>query len=235
MCLLLACIFCFSLWSRGKVGWQPKEREEQGWASWGGRVKVQVWGAPSACVCAESLQSYPALGDPKDCSPPGSSVCGVLQARILGCHVLLRGIFRTQGSNLCLLQILHCRQILCRWATREGRVGARVACKASSMKWVGLPEAKLGTLLHPRGLLPSTCFLSVLSTPDCQSHLPPGARSFPREKRHSLKVTKLVLPKSPTPASTFHPIAPVITSFSSPATFMKFSKGKVTAKSSLTS
>ena len=37
-----------------------------------------------ACyVPAKSLQSYPTLCDPMDCSPPGSSVHGILQARIL--------------------------------------------------------------------------------------------------------------------------------------------------------
>ena len=35
------------------------------------------------CVCAKSLQSCPTLWDPMDCSPPGSSVHGILQARIL--------------------------------------------------------------------------------------------------------------------------------------------------------
>ena len=34
-------------------------------------------------VCAKSLQSRPTLGDPMDCSPPGSSVHGTLQARIM--------------------------------------------------------------------------------------------------------------------------------------------------------
>ena len=34
-------------------------------------------------VCAKSLQLYPTLCDPMDCSPPGSSVHGILQARIL--------------------------------------------------------------------------------------------------------------------------------------------------------
>ena len=29
-----------------------------------------------------------------------------------GCHALLQGIFLTQGSNLHLLCLLHCRQIL---------------------------------------------------------------------------------------------------------------------------
>ena len=35
------------------------------------------------CVCAKSLQSCLTLCDPMDCSPPGSSVHGILQARIL--------------------------------------------------------------------------------------------------------------------------------------------------------
>ena len=35
------------------------------------------------CVCAHSLQSWPTLCDPVDCSPPGSCVHGLLQARIL--------------------------------------------------------------------------------------------------------------------------------------------------------
>ena len=37
----------------------------------------------SAQVCAKSLQSCLTLCDPMDCSPPGSSVDGILQARIL--------------------------------------------------------------------------------------------------------------------------------------------------------
>ena len=39
------------------------------------------------------------------CSPPGSSVCGISQARILelGCHFLHQGIFLIQGLNLPIL------------------------------------------------------------------------------------------------------------------------------------
>ena len=46
-----------------------------------------------------------------DCSPPGSSVHGISQVRILvwDCHFLLQKIFLSQASNLGLL---HCRQIL---------------------------------------------------------------------------------------------------------------------------
>ena len=35
------------------------------------------------CFRAQSLQSCLTLSDPMDCSPPGSSVHGILQARIL--------------------------------------------------------------------------------------------------------------------------------------------------------
>ena len=56
-------------------------------------------------------QLCPTLCDPMDSSPPGSSVHGILQARILEWLAisLLQGIFPTQGLNLGLL---HCREIL---------------------------------------------------------------------------------------------------------------------------
>ena len=57
------------------------------------------------------VQLCPTLWDPMNCSPPGSSVDGILQARILEWvrHSLLQGIFLVQGSNPGLL---HCKQIL---------------------------------------------------------------------------------------------------------------------------
>ena len=64
------------------------------------------------CLCAKLLQLCPTLCDPVNCSLPGSSVHGILQARILewlAMHALLQGIFQTQGSNPGLL---HCRWIL---------------------------------------------------------------------------------------------------------------------------
>ena len=58
-----------------------------------------------------SPQSCPTLCDPRNCNPPGSSVHGILQARILEwiTYSLLQGIFPTQESNRGLL---HCRWIL---------------------------------------------------------------------------------------------------------------------------
>ena len=47
------------------------------------------------------------LCDPMDGNPPGSSVHGILQARILEWAAISssRGIFPTRGSNLCLLYL----------------------------------------------------------------------------------------------------------------------------------
>ena len=55
------------------------------------------------CMCA---QSCPTLCDPMDCSPPGSSVHRILQARILEwvARALLQGIYLSWGLNLCLLR-----------------------------------------------------------------------------------------------------------------------------------
>ena len=69
------------------------------------------------CVCVLATQSCPTLCDRMDCSPPGSSVCGILQARIVEWVAIPfsrrspQSIFPIQGKNLGLL---HCRQILYR-------------------------------------------------------------------------------------------------------------------------
>ena len=62
-------------------------------------------------------QSCLALCEPMDCSPSGSSVHGILQAKILEKGIpFSRGSSLTQGSNS---GFQHCRQILYHWATWE--------------------------------------------------------------------------------------------------------------------
>ena len=60
------------------------------------------------CACSVAHLCV-TLSDLMDWSPAGSSVHGIFQARILelGCHLLLQGIIPIQGSNLCLLHLLH--------------------------------------------------------------------------------------------------------------------------------
>ena len=60
------------------------------------------------CTCAQSLQSCPTLSDLMDYNPPGSSVHGILQARILEWVAMpsSRGSSQSQESSshfLCLL------------------------------------------------------------------------------------------------------------------------------------
>ena len=56
-----------------------------------------------------SAQFYPTLCDSMDCSLPGPSIHGVFQATVLEwiAILLLWGIFLTQGSDSCLLCLLH--------------------------------------------------------------------------------------------------------------------------------
>ena len=60
---------------------------------------------------AKLLQSCLTLCEPLDCSPPGFSVYGILQARILEWVAMpsSRGSSWTQGSNPPLLQTLPCQ------------------------------------------------------------------------------------------------------------------------------
>ena len=66
--------------------------------------RVCVCVCVSVCVCA---QSCPTLGHPVDCSPPGSFLHGISQARILVyCRFLLQEIFPTKGLSSCLAYLL---------------------------------------------------------------------------------------------------------------------------------
>ena len=69
-------------------------------------ILAETWGWAVPCLIT---QSCPTVCDPLDCSPQGSSVHGILQARILEwvAIFLLQGIFLTQGSNPHLLCLLH--------------------------------------------------------------------------------------------------------------------------------
>ena len=69
---------------------------------------------------SEVAQSCPTLSDPMDCSPPGSSIHGIFQARV-GCHCLLRTavylhvILHSLGSTVTRSLLSLLTATLCLW------------------------------------------------------------------------------------------------------------------------
>ena len=72
-------------------------------------------------VCVLVAQSCLTLCGPMDCQAP-LSMGFFRQEYWRGLPVPSPRIFLTQRSNLSLLRLLHCRQILYHWATREAQV-----------------------------------------------------------------------------------------------------------------
>ena len=102
------------------------------------------------CVCAPSF-SCVWLCDPMNCSPPGSSVQGIVQQECWsGCHFLLQGIFLTQGLNLCLLRVLH-------W--QADSLPPRATWEALNYKWVQSQKCARICVCGPeKGLINGGCF-----------------------------------------------------------------------------
>ena len=88
--------------------WTKKTR-----GKWGPVGSCVGWGHPGNFKHSEAglkqrwsvAQSCPTLCDPRDYSPPGSSVHGISRGKSTGAgwHFLLQGIFMTQVSDPCLL------------------------------------------------------------------------------------------------------------------------------------
>ena len=75
--------------------------------------------------CCSVTKLWLTLCDPIDCSMTGSS-CPPLSPRVcsnsctwVGCHLLLQGIFPTQGLSP---HLLHRQCVLCHWATWEAHI-----------------------------------------------------------------------------------------------------------------
>ena len=88
--------------------------------------------APERPCAVLSRSSCLTLCNPTDRSPPGSSVHGDSSGKNIGvaCHVLLQGIFPTQGLNQGLL---HCRWILYRLSHQRSPI---------ILEWVAYPFSR---------------------------------------------------------------------------------------------
>ena len=76
------------------------------WGNWENLVKLSRLANSLACLVA---QSCPTLCNPMDCSTPGSSVHGILQARILERVAIShsRGSSQPRDQTCCLLHLLY--------------------------------------------------------------------------------------------------------------------------------
>ena len=86
--------------SRGMEGTRASRRIEEGLSRSFSGCGREPW-VPSNCVGdLRQLLRVLTLWDPKDCSPPGSSVHGILQARILEWVAISSSRVSSQFSNL---------------------------------------------------------------------------------------------------------------------------------------
>ena len=132
--------------------------------------------------------------NPKDCSPSGSSVRRILQARTLdwGAISLLQGIFPTQGSNLGLLQG---RQIL--YHLNHQGSPSLLKCQLPLVKpFLRLPNIPaLSFSLHRMTLGSHLCrgthqaVLDFLSSPACLLTNPYGSQHRPSGRKAGSEAT----------------------------------------------
>ena len=94
-------------------------------------VRNTVSVVPVYCCCYLVAKSCRLFGNPMDCSPPGSSVHGILQAGILEWVAISfsRGSSQPRDWTRVSLNLLHGRQVLYHWAPREVPIGHEAALK----------------------------------------------------------------------------------------------------------
>ena len=118
-----------------------------------------------ACMSAKLLQLCSTLRDTIDCSPPGSSVHGILQAGMGDCIAMLSlGDLPATGTNPQLLFLLHWQQgcFFTTSATWEAHSFSVVGLfsQVDSYRW--LPEISKTMLLLGLGLACFCCCLASL-------------------------------------------------------------------------
>ena len=109
---------------------------------------------------AESPQSCPALCDPVDCSPPGSSVCGILQARMLEWTAMPSFMESSQSRDWT--QVSHITQILYHLRHQENlNTLCLKVCFLSYSKYINI-KITLGSIFSRRSWLSSILIKSKL-------------------------------------------------------------------------
>ena len=107
---------------------------------------------------AKLLQSHPTLCDPMDCSPPGSSVHWVSQARILEWVAISFSRGSSQFRNQTHVSCIACR-FFTDWTTREAALYSLVISiwvwisLKNSLNWATPSSGVYGCFWHPTPVL----------------------------------------------------------------------------------
>ena len=147
----MLCIHSLISWQPPGGGITPRQ-PQRGSVKWHTGFSDQLWlggllaTSSYCCLVAEPCLT---LCNPMHCSPPDSSLHGILQGGILEWVAIsfFRGIFLTQGSKLCLLLG---RRILYHWATSEAQPPLSIPQKEPEKKWY--PPRCTGPWAGMRGL-----------------------------------------------------------------------------------
>ena len=127
------------------------------------------------CCCFNVAKSCLTLWDPMDYSPPGSSVHGISQARILrvSCHSFSMGSSCARGSNLCLLWLLHCQadSLPSPWGGMVSSVQSLSHIQLFVTPWTAARQASL-SITNSRSLLKLMSIKSVMPSNHLIHHHP---------------------------------------------------------------
>ena len=98
------------------------------------------WKHPAAAAAAKSLQSCPTLFDPRDGSPSGSPVPGILQARTLEWVAISfsnAGKWKVKVKSISRVRPLSTTRLLCPWdfPAKSTGVGCHCLLQKERTKW----------------------------------------------------------------------------------------------------
>ena len=129
----------------------------RGYTNWEG-----LW-----CKCSKLLQSCPTLCDTADCSPPSSSVHGILQARILEWVAISFSRGSSSPRDQTWVSCIAGRVLIIFWATRDYSTEVQ---NGEGMKMQGLQEGRVGKMQVSSYIHHSLC----VTLPPCPHSFPPS-------------------------------------------------------------
>ena len=105
------------------AGWEPSSRSQTRILTWLKRLESSVVSLFCLHLALCMLSHVQPFWDPMDCSPPGSSVHGILQARTLELVAIFFSRGSSQPRDRTRVPCISCisRRILYHWTTWEAR------------------------------------------------------------------------------------------------------------------